>query len=185
MLLRATRVAGAAAGAAALAGVASVIDRSKSQAPPLCGVYELAAGSASADENDDSAVTHQNESAAAMLSRRGLLVYRADGRMWAQCSEQAADGAHSYTGYEGRWWLHGGAGACTTTFSAPPHGGYELVEHNVRAASEPSLVGKTMLLQYALSNDGQRLTTTDVQLFFGEQTVVERLEWRRIGSVGC
>ena len=36
--------------------------------------------------------------------------------------------------------------------------------------------------RWALSDDRQRLTTTDVQILFGEPRTVEQLEWRRVGG---
>ena len=172
--------------AASMAAGAAYLERSKieASAPPICGVYEL---SSVWNGYSDSAVTEtkQERQDALQDHRRqctprrvhGLLVYQEDGRMWTQYSEQHDDRAPTYTGYAGRWWLHSGE----RTF-APPHGQHELVEHHVRAASDPSLVGKTVMQRWALSDDRQRLTTTDVQILFGEPRTVEQLEWWRVGG---
>ena len=82
---------------------------------------------------------------------------------------------------QGTYFLHESGGTqCQTTFGAPPHGGLPLVEHNITSASDPSLVGKTVLQQWALSADGEELTTTDMQMHGGHASIVEQLEWRRI-----
>jgi len=112
------------------------------------------------------------------LRTSGLLVYLSDGRMWTQCHETRDDGKEpTYTGYTGRWWLHNDHSLGSF---APPHGGRPLVEHYVKAASDPELVGKTVIQQYALSADHKRLTTTDVCIFLGRACVMEQLEWRRL-----
>lgn len=95
--------------------------------------------------------------------------------MWTQMAQTLDNRSISYTGYTGRWWLHDGVG----TF-CPPHGGQRLVEHHVKASSNPALVGRTVMQQYEMSADGSRLTTTDVQIVFGKARVLEVSEWRRM-----
>ena len=106
----------------------------------------------------------------------GLLIYLEDGRMWTQLHVVNDNSSPaSYTGYGGRWWVHRPVGG-----GCPPHGDRHLVEHYVKAASDPTLVGKTVVQQYDLSLDGKRLTTTDMQVFGGKVHVTEQLEWRRL-----
>jgi len=107
----------------------------------------------------------------------GLLVYLRDGRMWTQVQVAHEGSQPTYTGYSGRWWLHQGSAA-----GNPPHGNQPLVEHHVKASSDPQLVGKTVYQQYSLSQNGKHLTTTDVRIVSGKPQVVEVLEWRRLES---
>ena len=62
----------------------------------------------------------------------------------------------------------------------PPHGDHAQIEHYVKSASDPGLVGKTVMQQVQLSDDGSRLTTTDVRILFGDRMVVEQSEWKRL-----
>ena len=105
----------------------------------------------------------------------GLLIYLEDGRMWTQLHVTHGDGKPSYTGYAGRWWTHTGSAG-----GNPPHGQANLVEHHVKAASEPRLVGKTLMQQFVLSDNGRHLTTTDSHFSAGKVRICEQLEWKRI-----
>ena len=187
MVASARLAAATAATAGLVAGFAikDRLDRSKIHAdsPPLCGVYELKSAWHGTDtigvtetpqERRDALVDHRRQCMPRRIS--GLLVYQEDGRMWTQYTEQNSGAPARYTGYAGRWWLHApNSGSLLGTSSQEA-----TVEHHVRSASDPSLVGKTVTQQWALSADGQRLTTTDVQILFGEASVVEQLEWRRV-----
>ena len=172
--------------------------------PPLCGTFELASA---VDRTDEPASQHHvPEEKARILARyrtgtaakggtanpqqqqhprrsppprrtSGLLVYAPDGRMWTQCHLQDSCGNDASVSYTGKWWYTEGSG-----YGNPPHGGQNLVEHYVKESSEPSLVGKSLIQQYDLSDDGKRLTTTDVQILLGRACVTERLEWRRLDA---
>ena len=107
----------------------------------------------------------------------GVLVFSEDGRIWTQLCEPNSDGGR-FTGYQGRWWLHGespGLMGYGYEGGTVPH-----VEMQVRASSNPELVGKTLTQQYELSRDGNSLITSDVRILFGDRHEVERLEWRRL-----
>ena len=158
--MRGRLIAGATAGVAA----ASTIARTRKQ-HSLAGEWQL--GSVWRSES-------ANETCSAPRTISGLLVYEPTGRMWTQCYEIQANGVGAYTGYTGRWWLHD-----AIVGQPPPHGDQPLVEHHVRSSSDPDLVDKTVYQQYSLSEDGGRLTLTDVQILLGSVSVMEQSEWHR------
>ena len=101
----------------------------------------------------------------------GLLVYQPDGQMYTQVH----DAQMHYTGYSGRWWLHTGMPS-----ASPPHGSQPLLEHYIKSASDPKLVGTTIVQEFALSDDGKSLTTRDMHLLRGKPQCREQLKWRRL-----
>lgn len=176
----ATAASGAVAGVCATRWLdATPLHAQAPASPPICGAYELT--SVWTGHHESAAVDSAEARAEPLRDKRrqctprrmsGLLVYQPDGRMWTQCSVERDDGTPaSYTGFGGRWWLH--------NFSS--YGNTDQVELFVKSASDPELVGKTVLQQARLSDDGNRLTTTDVKILWGERQVVEQLEWKRIG----
>jgi hypothetical protein len=111
-------------------------------------------------------------------SRSGMLCYEPDGRVSCQTVQQAAHGQPiSFTGFSGRWWVHNRKTSFAATY--PPHDG-TLVEHDVTAASDPSLVGKSQVQRYALSPDGTLLTLSVVELRDGESKCTQASQWRRV-----
>ena len=183
--LATTATGGAIAGVAATHYLQSPSRRLQAQsaAPQLCGSYELTSVWRSAESTGVESQTALGRSPLQDKTRQcmprrmsGLLVYQDDGRMWTQCSTISDNQPASYTGYSGRWWLHDQrAFAANYTHGDPQH-----VEHFVKSASEPGLVGETVTQQVQLSDDGHRLTTTDVRILFGERCVTEVLEWKRL-----
>ena len=158
------------AGAGALGFSAGLAYRAKllgpqgrDDSPPLCGTYELSAlmscRHAAVGEEDLNIDTGAS----------GLLRYDSSG-----CVSTHLTLHGNYVGYSGRWWIHD----APSLF--PPHG-RNLVEHHVKAASQPSLVGQTLSQQWALSEDGQQLTIKCVSILFGEPKVTEVAEWKRVG----
>ena len=182
--MRRRLAAAAALGVAAGASATQRRRRARASTLPLAGAYELASvwdhGADAAASAPPAQENERQEAGSRKCMRRrmtGLLVYQDDGRMWTQCHEFGDGGATPRcTEYTGRWWVHEGSHGYS------PHGTHPLVEHDVRTASDPALVGKTLLQRYALSDGGRRLTTTDVQIVFGRACVVEQLEWRRLSD---
>ena len=173
--------AGVAAGVAVTRWLDSDASKVHASATPLSGTYELTGvwhgtENAAVESAASRADALQDKTRQCMPRRMsGLLVYQDDGRMWTQCSVSHDESAPpTFTGYAGRWWLHD-----PRSFS-PPHGESHQVEHFVKSASDPSLVGKTVMQQIALSQDGNQLTTTDVKILFGDRVVTEQLQWQRV-----
>ena len=104
----------------------------------------------------------------------GLLVYEPDGCMSSYLVKNS-----TYLGFSGRWWQHNASTSYAATY--PPHDGL-LVEHEVTAASNPGLVGKNQVWRYALSPDGQQLTTSIMELRDGKSTAIRTSEWRRVSE---
>ena len=171
--MRVRVLAGAAVGLATGSFATSKISelrRASLVSTPLCGTYVLTSVWERSDEAASSSLQTRK--------RSGILVYNDDGRMWTQCHAIDADGKQSeYTGYAARWWVHDGVGTL-----CPPHGGQQLVEHQIKAASDPAMNGMSVWSQYQLSEGGHKLTTTDVKILLGKATVLEQLEWRRVMS---
>mmetsp|Transcript_23831 Transcript_23831/g.50531 ORF Transcript_23831/g.50531 Transcript_23831/m.50531 type:complete len:160 (-) Transcript_23831:76-555(-) len=127
------------------------------QVSPLCGTYEL---------------TSCEPSPAGNVS--GLMVHQPNGHVSTQIVVKSEDLA-SYVGYSGKWFCH------DPSFY-PPHFGKPSVEHHIRASSLPKLVGKTLSQEYELSQDGCRLTTSNVSLSGGVARQVATLQWKRVLS---
>jgi hypothetical protein len=54
------------------------------------------------------------------------------------------------------------------------------LEHYIKSASDPKLVGTTIVQEFALSDDGKSLTTRDMHLLRGKPQCREQLKWRRL-----
>ena len=155
------RLAGAAALGAGVSYAASAgglrWPRRPGDIPEICGTYRLES------PNEDRV--------------SGLVVYEPDGRVSTQLIKRAGAGAPAdVLAYQGRWWLHNSSTSYAASY--PPHDG-TLVEHEVTAATDAALVGKSFVQRYALSRDG-RLRTSSVELRDGESQAVSTMHWVRV-----
>ena len=109
----------------------------------------------------------------------GLVVYEPDGRVSTQLIKRAKAGAPAdVLAYQGKWRLHNASTSYAASY--PPHDG-TLVEHEVLAATDAAMVGRSFVQRYALSRDG-RLETSSVELRDGESQAVSTMHWRRVGA---
>ena len=138
-----------------LRGIPRLGNDSNPDASDLCGTYRL--------ESSDAAES-------------GQLVYEADGTISSHVVRRSA-ATPEYTGLRGKWWVHNARTAYAATY--PPHDG-TLVEHEITAASDPSLVGKNHVQRYQLSPDGQQLTCSVVELQSGGSHATSTMQWRRV-----
>ena len=138
-------------------GKRSANPRSSSE-PELCGTYKLIRG--------DSITS-------------GLLTYQPEGHVASHIVRRMDNGQLQYAGYSGKWWIHNASTSYAATY--PPHDG-SLVEHEVRAASDASLVGQSYVRRYRLSDDGLRtlLTTAVVTLKDGTAVESDVVTWQRL-----
>ena len=129
-----------------------------SREPELCGTYKLVPG-------------------ASLTS--GLLTYQPEGHVASHIVRRMDDGRLQYSGYSGKWWIHNASTSFAATY--PPHDG-SLVEHEVTAASDATLVGQSYVRRYMLSDDGHRalLTTAAVNLKDGTAVESDVVRWQRL-----
>lgn len=162
--------------AMAVAGSVVAVNCLNGPEPSISGHYELLAVAHSPDCIGESEcfepMLQKQPSAKGPPQQRmtGSLVYKEDGRMWCESEVIHHDGGVESTSYSGRWWTHP-----PEVGGRPPHGNRLIVEHQVLAATNPSLVGKTLISQLHLSKDGKLLTTTDVQIRSGQVSRPRRL----------
>lgn len=157
--MSASRLIGAAAvgaGVGYAAGAGGLRWRS-GEIPEICGTFRLES------PNEDRV--------------SGLVVYEPDGRVSTQLIKRAGAGAPAdVLAYQGRWWLHNSSTSYAASY--PPHDG-TLVEHEVTAATDAALVGKSFVQRYALLRGG-RLETSSVELVDGESRAVGTMHWTRV-----
>ena len=142
----------------ALGAASSSAAHRRSSAPNICGTYTLVEGVAGA------------------LS--GTLTLCPDGSLSSHVVMQKSTGneARSFSGFSGKWWLHNASQSFAAQY--PPHNG-DLVEFEIRAASDIATVGQNLVQRYRLSPDGTILTLSYIELSGGQSVVVNEARWLR------
>ena len=102
-----------------------------------------------------------------------LLLYEPDGRL---TSVSHGKSGNVVVASIGRWRLHNASTSFAATY--PPHDG-EMVEHSINAASDTNLIGRSTVMQYSLTADGElKLATTELRE--GRSMPTSISTWRRV-----
>ena len=102
-----------------------------------------------------------------------LLLYEPDGRL---TSVSHGKSGNVVVASIGRWRLHNASTSFAATY--PPHDG-EMVEHSINAASDTNLIGRSTVMQYSLTADGE-LTLATTELREGRSMPTSISTWRRV-----
>eukprot|EP00966_Prymnesium_polylepis_P215267 4985347-Prymnesium_polylepis.1 len=106
----------------------------------------------------------------------GLMVHSPNGVVSMQVVVKVENKLSHYVGYSGRWY----SDELAPLYAHPHASSKPCVEHHIRAASLPTLVGKTLRQEYELSPDHNHLTTSNVRIMEGGTRQVATLQWQRL-----